>query len=455
MMSIRCIGKKGRCPAKVFRNFKIGAFRNLIKPTDFDKAAFATMGPGIRKRALTPEVVTWLIALVSLHKTSMAGSLLQAWETLRVTMSNLPKKIVSAQAWWKARKRVPVGFFRNIFEVVVGRFWRRFDSALRWKGLRLLAADGSCVNLPESPALRKAFGGPGNRKGVKSPVQGRIVAIVSVFTGACLDFVFGPYASAEMHMLKGILGAVGPEDLLLLDRGYYGYGLIWSVVLRGAQVLLRAQRPQGKRNPRRLKRLGRGDWLCEFQVTSAARHKWPGTPRTIILRMIRSHKRGFRPLYLLTTITDPEFASTAELVSLYWQRWRIETIYRELKHVLDIQNIRSQTEEGIYKEVVVQMLTYNLIRFLMQEAAQRYCDKGTSAVGLSFKNALLIVQIYAPYLLQAKGKVLKETYEQMLQSMAIYTVLQRPGRKYPRASNRKESARKRRRGRRANKSEAA
>jgi hypothetical protein len=120
MMSIRCIGKKGCCPAKVFQNFKIGAFRNLIKPTDFDKAAFATMGPGIRKRALTPEVVTWLIVLVSLHKTSMAGALLHAWETLRVTMSNLPKKIVSAQAWWKARKRVPVGFFRNIFEVETG-----------------------------------------------------------------------------------------------------------------------------------------------------------------------------------------------------------------------------------------------------------------------------------------------------------------------------------------------
>lgn len=452
MMSIRCIGKEGRCPAKVFQNFKIGAFRNLIKPADFDKAAQTTMRPGIRKRALTPEVVTWLLALVSLHTTSMSGALLQAWETLRVTMSDLPKRVVSAQAWWKARKRVPVGFFRNIFDVVAGRFWRRFDSALRWKGLRLLAADGSCVNLPGSPALRKAFGGPTNRKGKLYCVQGRVVTIVSVFTGACLDFVFGPYASAEMHMLKGILGAVGPEDLLLLDRGYYGYGLIWSVILRGAQVLLRAQRPQGKRNPRRLKRLGRGDWLCEFQVTSNARHKWPGTPRTITLRMVRAHKRGFRPLYLLTTVTDPEFASTAELVALYWQRWWIETIYRELKHVLDIQNIRSQTEEGVYKEVVVQMLTYNLIRFLMQEAAQRYCDKGTSAVGLSFKNALLIVQTYAPGLLQAKGKVLKETYERMLQSIAIYTVVQRPGRRYSRGSNLKESARKRRR---ADKSEAA
>ena len=101
------------------------------------------------------------------------------------------------------------------------------------------------------------------------------------------------------------------------------------------------------------------------------------------------------------------------------------------------------------------MLTDNLIRFLMQEAAQRYCDKGASAVELSFKNALLIVQIYAPYLLLAKGKVLKETYEQMLQSMAIYTVLQRPGRRYPRGSNLNESARKRCRGCRADKSEAA
>ncbi len=452
MMSIRCIGKTGCCPAKVFQNFKIGAFRNLIKPADFDKAAQTTMGPGIRKRALTPEVVTWLLALASLHTTSMAGALLHAWETLRVTMSNLPKKAVSAQAWWKARKRVPIGFFRHLFDMMAKRFCRLFDNALRWKGLRLLAADGSCVNLPGSPALRKAFGGPTNRKGKLYCVQGRVVTIVSVFTGACLDFVLGPYASAEMHLLKGILGAVGRKDLLLLDRGYYGYGFIWSVILAGAQVLLRAQRPQGKRNPRRLKRLGQGDWLCDFEVSHKARRKWPGTPEKITLRMIRVHSRGFRPLYLLTTITDHEFASAAELIALYWQRWRIETIYRELKHVLDIQNIRSQTEEGVHKEIAVQMLTYNLVRFLMQEAAQRYCDKGASAVGLSFKNALLIVQIYAPGLLQAKGKVLKETYERMLQSMAIYTVLQRPGRRYPRGSNLKESARKRRR---ADKNEAA
>ncbi len=106
-----------------------------------------------------------------------------------------------------------------------------------------------------------------------------------------------------------------------------------------------------RQHAKRVRRLGRDDWLVRFYPHARARRKCPGLPSELLCRLIRYQFRGFRSSWLVTSLTDTQRYTREELIHLYHQRWTLETIYREWKHGLDIQNLRSHTPVGILKEI--------------------------------------------------------------------------------------------------------
>lgn len=52
-------------------------------------------------------------------------------------------------------------------------------------------------------------------------------------------------------------------------------------------------------------------------------------------------------------------------------RWQVETHFAELKTTLKMRKVKSQTAQGVLKELVVYALVYNLIHLVMLKAAQR------------------------------------------------------------------------------------
>lgn len=424
-----------------FREFHLDIFRKILPRKVFRKVARRTLPKGRRNRTLVPEVVVWLMGIAALNVFSMNAALEQGRHLLR---RRFPRSCasVTAQAWEKARRRLPLAYFRMLFEHLATRIFKTFDPVIRWKGFRVLAGDGSCLSLPESSGVRKAFGGPSNQRSGKGPIQARLTCLVSVFTGACLAFALGPYTTSEIHLLLQMISHLGLQDLVILDRGFFGCGLLWKIRQAGAHFLVRAQ---GTIRPRKIRRLGPNDWLCEFRVSWDARRKWPGVPRTLVFRMIRTQIRGHRPVVLLTSLTNPVLFQADELTDLYFRRWRIETVYRELKHAMNIQNLRSQSEEGVQKEVCVHLLFYNLVRWVMQEAAAKHLGKDIPATRLSFEKTHKIVKADAARLILATPAVQRRLYDLLLETIAAYTVLQRPGRSFPRSSKRVRYAARRRR----------
>lgn len=144
---------------------------------------------------------------------------------------------------------------------------------------------------------------------------------------------------------------------------------------------------------------------------------------------MRYQINGFRPSWLVTSLLEPNEFSSCELVTFYHWRWRIETIYRELKHVLNIQNLRSLTPAGIVKEVHAQLLLLNLIRWCMNEAAE---GTGKSALEYSFTAAVTAVRNALTIMFRAQGPALQEVYAQLLCEIREAKVRQRPNRRYPR-----------------------
>lgn len=436
-MNSLIIGKTASTAQDIFSRFGLAPFREILKPREFEEAASEHLPHNRRDRALCPEVVVWLMLLTALQKDSMASALRWAWTTLRCGIAKLPVKVVSTAAWSTARARTTLEYFRHLFEVVRERFQSNFGAAMKWKGLRVLAGDGSCVALPEFSKLRQYFGSQRGRSNSQGPPMGRLVTLVSIFTGICVDFVFVPLACGETTALASLIPRVEEKDLILLDRGFHCWGLIWTIMQRRCHVLVRLK---GKPKPIQRKRLGKNDWLCTFKLRAVSRKNWPGSPLQIELRVIKSHKIGHRPVYLATSIMNPDFASREELSNLYWRRWRIETVYNELKNVLHIENLRSQSAPGIEKEICAHMLLSNLTRWIMQEAAEKHYNGQLTAVHLSFKTAIETVGITAQEMLRAPAQILPVIYEQLLETLATAKVKERPGRSYPRNIRRRTNS---------------
>lgn len=183
---------------------------------------------------------------------------------------------------------------------------------------------------------------------------------------------------------------------------------------------------------KRIHRFASNDWNVRFTPTSAIRRKCPDLPDEFVCRLVRYQMRGFRASWLLTSLMDPQRFAKAEVVDLYHRRWRIETIYREWKHGLNIQNLRSHTPVGLLKEVYAQLLLSNLVRWVMTEATQ---GTATSPVDLSFLTSLSLIKNGLLRMLSARPGHLSSLYHHLLSDILAAKIRNRPGRSYPRAGD--------------------
>lgn len=420
------IGSIHRKALELFRQHGLTLFRNILEPLDFIGTAKETINKPMRQRVLIPEVIIWLMMLVSLECTSMANALSKFWESIRLNFADMPLKAVSPAAFCKARSKLPIEFFSRLFNILRGRFLERFSSMLKWKGWRVYAVDGTTEDLPPSAEILKEFGGPSNQKGQSKKAQARLVAVISVFCGFCLDFVIVPYSSGEQAALYKLLLNRKLGDLLLLDRGFFSYAAIWKMVEGNIAFVMRAP---NNLHFKVIRWIGVNEAIVEFRPSRSVRRNWPELPEIFQVRWIKYQIPGFRPSYLLTSIMDESIATAEEIVALYHRRWQVETVYRELKHVIDIQNIRSQTKEGVEKENYTQLMLNNLVRWLMAEAAE---EEGCYGVDLSFLEAVRALRDALPQMAIGPPLKLIRIYRDTIKRIRAAKILKRPGRYYPR-----------------------
>lgn len=216
------IGSHRRSALAVFQKFGLAPFREILPPDIFAMAARVGSCAPKRDRPLIPEVVAWLMMYVGLQTTSMTQGLSQAWGLVRAVCPRLQSDCVTEEAFCQARNRLTLGFWRNLWERLAQRFEAKFTPSVLWKNtFRLLAVDGSDVNLPNAPKIACFFGKPANGKGEGRRPQAKLVALCSVFTGFCFAFELIGKSFTEHHALQHLIRRFRRDDLVLMDRGFF------------------------------------------------------------------------------------------------------------------------------------------------------------------------------------------------------------------------------------------
>lgn len=88
----------------------------------------------------------------------------------------------------------------------------------------------------------------------------------------------------------------------------------------------------------------------------------------MIVQQVTASDGSSVTLYLFTTLE----LTVEQLVQLYGQRWNVETDLRSLKRTVDLQVLRCKSADMIAKELVLAIVGYNLVRAVMNAAAEEY-----------------------------------------------------------------------------------
>lgn len=446
------------------RQRDLRAFSRLL-PAEVFLAAGQLAGVRLGGSALSLVQLVWLGTASALHRTRSFASILQLtvqllndsglWQSpakrrgrnargkrSKHSPRARPLTQVTEEAFVQARARMPLRFWTALLLVLGQRFEQQHAGMTRWNEFRLLALDGTTINMPHWKALREHFGTAQNGKS-KGRTQARLVMLQLPLVRLPWRYVVGPVGQGERTWAAELLEHLSPSDLVLLDRGFWSYGLFHQIQSRQAHFAIRL--PSHIRL-HTLRRLSSRDRIVRWKMPTGPRWRNSGLPPHIDLRVVDYKIRGFRPSAVVTNVlsakqvsredwvrlaTETEPGTRRLEVGLYHRRWEIETTFFELKVTQGLEgSLRSRRPHGVYYEIAGHVLLYTLVRWLMVEAA---VAADLNPLRLSFKAALEELGDIRYALMTASTQHVRGVLlPRLLERIASHLVPLRPGRHFPR-----------------------
>jgi hypothetical protein len=239
-----------------------------------------------------------------------------------------------------------------------------------FRGLRLVALDGSHFELPDEADNLKQFGRPGSRTGVAGYPQAQCVVLVECLTHVILGANLGPYRASEWEVAQPLLAQLQPDMLCLADRGFNGFEQWQQARASGAHLLWRAS--DNRLLPVQ-QMLPDGSFLSEIFPTGVSSEQ--RAAQRLVVRVVEYVLPGVPDAAaryrLMTTLLDPNEAPAEELAAVYHERWQVEAVFDELKtHLRQGRRVlRSKTAELVRQEFYGWVLAHYAVRWLLHQGA--------------------------------------------------------------------------------------
>jgi hypothetical protein len=379
----------------VFAPGHLGELTRII-PFEMVDAVLADCGAMQRRvRKLPARVVVYLLLAAALFEPAGYPAV---WRKLTSALEGAGVARVTGAALWQARTRLGPAPLRALFDLLRGPAAAPRTSGSWWRGLLVCAIDGTTLDVPDTPGHRARLGKGSNQYTAASGYpQIRLVTLVACGTRAIIDAVFGPTADGEPAYLTRLLRSLHSGMIVLADRGLSSNALLAVITGTGADFLARLS---ASRKPPVLRRLPDGSFLsvlggvkvriieCQITIATTAGTQ-TGTYR------------------LATTLLDHRQHPAVELVTLYHQRWEIESAYFEIKKtMLGRRVLRARTLPGITQEIYALLTVYQVIRIAIADAT--ITAPGTDPDRASFTIAL---QAARDQVIQAANVIAAETID--------------------------------------------
>jgi hypothetical protein len=436
-MSI-CIDKSGTKLEQIRRALReapLVALRELLTDNAILDAC-QSCGHRFRDRRYGPVVtVLHFIAQAIQRENSFAATWQELWTPLAASFPELAVERFVPSGLSHARARLP----QEVIEFLAARACARTREVERerWHGLRLWAIDCSTVSMPRGAELFSHFGAHRARTATVRYPLGTFAVLLSLGNSLIADCRFGPFDPGEDSTARPLFRHLGPGDLLLADRHFAGSPSLARIQAAGADFLMRKNARLIVARLPVIHRLGRNDFIAEIPMSKPARKADPALPEKVRARIFKAHWKtpaGEKVTeWFVTSLLDSARHKKTALANLYHERWQIETSYLEFKQLFHADVLRSKTVANIYKEFAAHVLAYQLVRLLIQSAAEKHKKNPTE---ISFLHAARWVISFSHRMAALSVWSLPFAYQRLLDAVASCEIDVRPGRLEPRAITR-------------------
>ena len=221
----------------------------------------------VRQRALPARVMAYFSIGMALYSEDSYEDVFAqltdglSWSSGRALSWSPPSK----SGIFQARARLGFELMRDLF-TRVARPLAGAETPGSWlAGRRLVAIDGTVLDMADSVANAEFFGRPPSSRGEKSAFpQARMIALAGCGTHAILDAEIGPCTTSEITLFRELVKRLSPGMLLMADRGFYGFHLWQQAAATGADLLWRVKTSL---RPRYVENLADGSWLARIILT--------------------------------------------------------------------------------------------------------------------------------------------------------------------------------------------
>lgn len=253
----------------------------------------------------------------------------------------------------QARAKLNEWAFIRLNEVAVNTFYEEAEYYV-WHGMRTLAVDGTRLLLPNHASVKKEFGQHNFGPKADSPRSMALASMLyDVLNQITIDAQIAPYSESEGDLLSKHLDKIKKGDLLLLDRGYPCFWLLFMLKARGIEFCVR-MKDNWWLKVKEFAESDEKERIVTFSLPKKDRSKLAAYPHmqntTITCRLIKVELKSGEKEILCTSLTDTEKYLYEEFESLYHYRWNEEEAYKLLKSRIELEDFSSKTARGIKQD---------------------------------------------------------------------------------------------------------
>ena len=325
---------------------------------------------------------------------------------------------VSDRGFAKARDRLSWGALARLNEFSVD-LADSLGLVPRWQGKRLVAADASVLMPCVRPCLTK--------RRLASADQ-RLFCLY--LPGAELTLHASVHGSevGERQMLFEALDRLGPDDVLVLDRGYPAAWLVAYLNARNIHFCVRCDNRSGA--AQRFAHSGRTQALVRLNAPCAQDVLDYGcSSEAPQVRLVRCVTPNAQVQVMATNLPAAQFPAEV-FGQLYHARWRIEEAFKRLKARCKLESVSGLTQHALLVDVHAKVLADNLAAMVCN-AAQALAGWASDTRVCNRTYAQQCLHSLLPRIVLGLGDV-GALLQKAIKLLGANTIRRTPGRSRPR-----------------------
>ena len=303
---------------------------------------------------------------------------------------------VSLPGFIRSRAKIKVEAFKELLKMVN----ETYPCEKTYKGYRLLAVDGSEINISYDPGDFNTYRSQSNTRGSN---QFHINALYDILNHRYLDNIIQPIKKMNEKEAMWTLAERYEDDkaIFIADRGYESFNNFEYLKKTGHKFLIRVKDINSGtsllKSFRSLPKEGEFDEDVHIVLTNRQANEIRAHPEKykIIManqtfdfldednhfyeadyRVVRVRIEGKDEEYesLITNLDRNEF-SIKDIKELYKLRWDIEVSYRHLKYSVDLNALHSRRRDFIKQEIWARMIMFNISMIIIDHVQDKKLEK--------------------------------------------------------------------------------